>query len=86
MCEQAEACRHVPNRLRVLQHRVEPDELTAKRLAMLGATVLVLAHAVRDHHVTNNTVAGTLNPQQTKQEPMPCNISRHDATQACVLY
>lgn len=45
-------------RKRVVQHRLEPDELTTKHLAMLGSAVLILAHSVRDRYATSNTVAG----------------------------
>jgi len=56
----------VPNtcRVRVLQHRVEPDELTAKHLSMLGAAVLILVHSVRERYASSNTVAG-------KDTPLP---------------
>lgn len=47
----------------MIQHRIEPDELTAKHLAMLGSAVLVLAHAMRDKYATSNTVAGEGAPQ-----------------------
>ena len=45
-------------RVRMIQHRLEPDELTVKHLAMLGSAALLLAHSVRGRHAANNTVAG----------------------------
>ena len=42
----------------MIQHRLEPDELTVKHLGMLGSAALLLAHSVRGRHAANNTVAG----------------------------
>ena len=47
-------------RVRVFQHRLEPDELTAKHLAMLGSATLVLVHSVRQRYSYSNTVAGAI--------------------------
>lgn len=46
-------------RVRVFQHRLEPDELTTKHLAMLGSATLILVHSVRHRYASSNTVAGT---------------------------
>lgn len=46
-------------RVRVFQHRLEPDELTAKHLAMLGSATLVLVHSMRERYTCSNTVAGS---------------------------
>jgi hypothetical protein len=50
----------------VFQHRLEPDELTAKHLAMLGSAVLILVHSVRERYASSNTVAG-----EARRSPQP---------------
>lgn len=42
----------------VIQHRLEPDELATKHLAMLGSASLILVHSVRKQYACSNTVAG----------------------------
>ena len=32
-----------------VQHKIYPDELVMKRLAVLGCTLALLAHSVREH-------------------------------------
>ncbi|BDA42266.1 probable surfeit locus protein 4 homolog at C-terminar half [Coccomyxa sp. Obi] len=57
--------------LMLLQYGTRPNELTVKKLAMLGCVALVLAHSVKDmkEQLQNNAYAGLLLGGNQKKEP-----------------
>ena len=42
----------------LFRYRARPNELMVKKVAMLGCSLLVVAHSIRDRAGSSNTYAG----------------------------